>query len=375
MNDIPDLKPGLEQRLFAKASANRLPIYGNLELTPLCNMNCDMCFVRLSPSELKTLGRLRTVDEYVRLAEEMRQVGVLFLQLTGGEPLTYPGFRELYLHLERIGMIVTVNTNATLLDDEWADFLGAHPPRRINVTLYGTNNEVYHSLCHLDNGFDKVRAGIRRLKERGVMVKLNYSLTRKNSGQMLQEAFEIADDLEVPIVVDSYMLPAVRERSRNFAHDIRVTPEEMARVDELITRKNLPDVVYREHCRKRLELVEKHKNELAGLERKPMTMNCNGGICAFVVNWQGMLRPCIMLGTPSVDVFETGFEAAWNIISKASSCVTFSPSCSVCYLKSICKVCAASSILETGNEQEKPEYICESTREQYRLLEEVVKKD
>ena len=35
-----------EAALFARAAAGQIPINGSLELTPLCNMNCDMCYVR-----------------------------------------------------------------------------------------------------------------------------------------------------------------------------------------------------------------------------------------------------------------------------------------------------------------------------------------
>ena len=143
MNNLPDITLGVEQKLFAKAVNNRLPIYGNLELTALCNMNCDMCFVRLSPQEMKSRGRLRTVDEYIRLVDEMREAGVLFIQLTGGEPLLYPGFKQIYLHLLESGFVVTVNSNGTLIDDEWSDFFAAHPPRRINITLYGADPKTY----------------------------------------------------------------------------------------------------------------------------------------------------------------------------------------------------------------------------------------
>lgn len=34
-------------------------------------------------------------------------------------------------------MIVTVNTNGTLLNEDWAAFFAKNPPRRVNVTLYG----------------------------------------------------------------------------------------------------------------------------------------------------------------------------------------------------------------------------------------------
>ena len=34
----------------------------------------------------------------------------------------------------------------------------------------------------------------------------------------------------------------------------------------------------------------------------------NAGNCSFTLNWQGHMRPCVVLSTPSVSVFEEGFE-------------------------------------------------------------------
>ena len=87
----------LERRLVHKAKNSRIPINGSIELLPLCNMNCDMCYVRLSRTEMEAQGRLRTLDEWLDIAEEMRKAGTLFLLLTGGEPLLYPDFKQLYL--------------------------------------------------------------------------------------------------------------------------------------------------------------------------------------------------------------------------------------------------------------------------------------
>ena len=46
----------IEQFLCEKATVNHVPINAILELTPLCNMNCDMCFVRLRAEEMKQKG-------------------------------------------------------------------------------------------------------------------------------------------------------------------------------------------------------------------------------------------------------------------------------------------------------------------------------
>ncbi len=66
-------------------------------------MNCDMCYVRLSRSEMERQGRLRTVEEWVRLAEQMQKAGTVFLLLTGGEPLLFPDFKTLYRRLRNHG--------------------------------------------------------------------------------------------------------------------------------------------------------------------------------------------------------------------------------------------------------------------------------
>lgn len=55
----------IEQALMSQASLKRTPINGSLELLPLCNMNCDMCYVRLSREEMERQGRMRTGDEWI----------------------------------------------------------------------------------------------------------------------------------------------------------------------------------------------------------------------------------------------------------------------------------------------------------------------
>ena len=53
----------IEQQMFAMATEKKVPLYGVLELLPLCNLNCDMCYVRMSREEMEQVGRLRRYDE------------------------------------------------------------------------------------------------------------------------------------------------------------------------------------------------------------------------------------------------------------------------------------------------------------------------
>ena len=46
----------IERMLLDRAKRTRTPANGSIEILPLCNMNCDMCYVRLSREEMEKLG-------------------------------------------------------------------------------------------------------------------------------------------------------------------------------------------------------------------------------------------------------------------------------------------------------------------------------
>ena len=80
------------------------------------------------------------------------------------------------------------------------------------------------------------------------------------------------------------------------------------------------------------------------------------------------MRPCVTLSEPSVPVFEIGFEEAWEEISKKAKVLHVNEKCTRCRLRPICKTCAASAKLETGEYDGVPEYLCRYAEEYLRLL-------
>ena len=91
----------IERRLIQDAAQKRIPINGSIELLPLCNMRCDMCYVRMDRQEMESKGRLRTAEEWLEVARQMRDAGTLFLLLTGGEPLVRHGCTQLVKKLKQ----------------------------------------------------------------------------------------------------------------------------------------------------------------------------------------------------------------------------------------------------------------------------------
>ena len=353
---------GAEQRMLELAAKKQIPINASIELLPLCNMNCDMCYVRLSREEMEQQGRLRTVEEWLSVARQMRDSGTLFLLLTGGEPLLYPDFKRFYLALREMGFLITINTNGTLIDADWAAFFGAHKPRRINITLYGADEQAYESLCHYPGGFERVTNGVHLLRRQGVEVKLGVSLTPHNA-QNLDGFVAVGSNLGVPVNVDTYMMPAERERSLPFDKQVRLSPEVAA-------RGRIRSLALMMGCEGFLEFTTRHLYwaEHMPAPELPNRMTCLAGSCSCTINWQGKMRPCVVMTSPEADVFEMGFDAAWKKILREVDNIILSDTCAACKLRMLCRTCAASALLETGSYDGVPEYMCRYARETYRQL-------
>lgn len=355
----------VERMLLEQAKRTRTPANGSIELLPLCNMNCDMCYVRLSREEMERKGRLRTADEWLEIGRQMKEAGVLFLLLTGGEPFLYPDFRKLYMGLKEMGMILTINTNGTLINEELAEFLGKYKPRRVNITLYGTKEETYANLCHYPGGYEKTLRGIRLLREHGVDVKVGGSLARANRDD-LDRLLDLGEELKIPVRVDTYMMPAVRERELPYNMQSRLDPEDAAKARIHALKREMGPELFPQYVQQSVYRAD-HPEPA---EEIPGHISCLAGRCSFTVNWQGELRPCVVLSEPAASVFEIGFEAAWKHIVEETDKILLNAKCSTCHLRHLCRTCAASALLETGSYDAVPDYMCRYAAESLRLLRE-----
>ena len=351
----------MEKMILRRAAGMQRPVSGTLELLPLCNMNCDMCYIRMDRREMEKRGTMHTADEWISLCEDMKEEGILFLLLTGGEPLLFPDFRKLYTALKKMGMVLTVNTNGTLLDEEWADFFAKYPPRRINITLYGTDEKTYQDLCHY-TGFEKALNAVRLLRDRNIDVKMNGSATKVNKDQM-EELYKIAEELQVPIHVDTYMIPGIRDRNLPIEQQSRLNPEDAAEAELLVLKHEMSEKEYSDYKRYILKQVESSTAYNKGI-------SCMAGNCAFQIDWKGEMHPCLSLTQPAVKVFEEGFKRSWERISTEAKKLHLNEKCGTCRLRPVCKTCVASAYLETGKYDGVSEYLCKMAEHMVKLLRE-----
>lgn len=357
MVNIP-VEPPVTEYLHAKAARKRIPLNGTFELTPLCNMDCRMCYVRMSRQQQEAIGPLRTGEEWLALGEEAKKRGMLYLLLTGGEPFSRPDFREILSGLHAMGFVISINSNGTLINEAVVEWLKETPPTRINLTLYGASDETYARLCRNPKGFTQVTRAIHLLKEAGITVKLNCSLTPYNAHDM-EAIIAFAKEEQLILQATSYMFPPLRRDSSKIGQNDRFTPEEAAyyaaKIESLLNG--------REAYLRRMQDMNLSLPDVPG-EDCPDTageeMHCRAGKCSFWVTWDGRLLPCGMLpGEDAANVFDVGFDGAWKQASDFASHIRLPSKCAGCGLKKQCKACAAMVLTETGGFSRIPEYRCQ----------------
>ncbi|MDO4621463.1 MAG: radical SAM protein [Eubacteriales bacterium] len=349
--------PGLNTYLYQKADRLQIPIGGTFELTPMCNMNCRMCYVRKTREEM---GRdLLPAGEWIRIGREAREQGLLFLLLTGGEPFLRPDFREIYEELHDMGFVLTINSNGTLIDEQVISWLKERPPIRINITLYGASNASYARLCANPQGFDQVMRGIHLLKREGIEVKLNYTVTPYNA-EDFHAIRKIAAEEELYIQTVTYLFPPIRKGRENIGRNDRFTPETAAyysawnqlyNMGPKAFRKRTDTMLAEDSC---LDFTTETTEEREGIR-------CHAGKSSFWVTWEGKMLSCGMLDQPSADIIETGFAGAWKTIVQRTAAIRMPAKCTSCASRKKCGVCAAMVLAESGDYEKEPLYRCRMT--------------
>ena len=361
----------LTQYLFQKASRARHPLSGTFELSPVCNLNCRMCYVRKTPQEVAAHDRpMMTLEQWLHIAREAKQAGMLYLLLTGGEPFLWPDFWELYEQLTAMGFLVSINSNGTLIDGEAIRRLKANPPTRVNITLYGAGDETYRALCRADGMFDRVDRAISGLREAGVLVKLNCSLTPANAKD-LEALCRYARERELILEINTYMFPPLRRDPAMVGRNQRFTPQEAAWYHFKKYQYQQGDERYIRF----LKNAERGLIDPPGLDEQCVDpvdgkVACRAGNASFWITWDGWMTPCGMMPTPKVDMTALPFSEAWAELVQVTEELAVSSVCLGCANQAMCHACAAMAMAETGSAGGIPTYLCRMVEEMKRLAKE-----
>ena len=350
-------EPYLSRYLHNKGAKLGLPISGTFELTARCNFDCPMCYVHLKQEDIDAQGRELTTQQWIDLAQKASDAGMVFALLTGGEPFVRKDFFEIYHAMKKMGLMISINSNGSMLSGEVRRKLIEDPPFRINISLYGGSSDTYCQMCGKP-AYDQVIENIAALKEAGVDVRLNVSITPYNR-QDLEAICRKAEELGVHVKLASYMYPSIRVNGGRYGYGDRLSPEAAAdaSVEWDSLRFDAETFAQRAKAMQEYTLVEESE---CGVDLDE-GVGCRAGSTAFWMTWDGRMLPCGMMPHPVAYPLEDGVESAWKQIREETAKLRMPAKCSGCPKRGVCSVCAAVCVTETGRFDGVPEYVCKMT--------------
>jgi len=171
-----------------------------------CNLACAYCFF-LDKELLYPSSNFRMSDEmlenYIRQLIESHQTPEVTVAWQGGEPTLmgvdfYRKAIDFQNKYRKPGMTFenTMQTNGTLLDDEWCEFFKENK-FLIGISIDGPRK--LHDVYRVDKGgkgtFDKVMRGVRLLQKHGVEFNVLVTVNRINADYPLEVYHFLRDEV------------------------------------------------------------------------------------------------------------------------------------------------------------------------------------
>jgi len=335
-------------QVHERVLAQRVPISGSIEVTRRCNLSCVHCYNNL-PFEDKEAGRSElTYEEHCRLIEEMAAQGCLWLLYTGGEIFARRDFMEIYREAKKAGFLVTLFTNATLIDKAMAESLSTWRPFSIEVSLYGCTAPTHDRVTRGAGSFDRTISGVKLLMEVGLQPILKTMVLKSNAHELWDMKRFVEEDLGLEFRFDAMINPRVD--SSNAPLRMRLSAEEVVSLDlKEPNRRN-----------EWVKFCDRFNRPMPNSKDRPELYVCGGAHNAFAIDASGGLSTCVLWHGDQFDLRKGSFQEGWetfllNVSRKKS---TRRNNCVACGLRSLCGMCPANGVLECGDAEEPVDFLC-----------------
>ncbi|MQY15154.1 Coenzyme PQQ synthesis protein E [Streptomyces sp. RB5] len=287
---LPDV--GLDRTLLVREPSTYGFAKASWEINLGCDYDCEFCYL----GEKKFAGL--PWDGKARLLEMLRDAGVLWLQITGGEALIDRDFPAAYEYAHQLGMMVQVSTNGSRLHTRpILELFGRLRPYRLTISVYGASPETYEAVTRNRGSFARFTRGLAAARDAGLPVRLNVVVSDRNAHEV-DRMRALADSYGFPHHVFSNISPTIDGAANPLAAQSR-------------------------------EYLK---------ARWPFN-GCNAGHTFFHVNPHGIASICKVGRDPHVKLMTEGIEALPRLGRIAESLQLRVGGCSGCTLSGSCWTC------------------------------------
>lgn len=294
-------------------------------VTQQCDLHCKHCYDRSDRPSFSLAQALRTIDDLHSFCLSRNVRGQV--TFTGGNPLLYPHFTEVYRAASDKGFLLTILGNPAPRE-RMEELIGIQMPELYQVSLEGLpeHNDSIRGRGH----FGRVVTFLEMLRELGVSTMVMLTLTRDNIDHVIPLAEMLRD------VVDDFhfnrlsmvgeganlMLPD-REKYKAFLDEYLATDNPILGIKD-----NLINIIHRERG-------------------KQLFGGCTGFGCGAAFNFISLLsdgeaHACRKFPSPIGNIREKGIAGVYDS-EEARKYREGCRACKGCEIRPVCGGCLASA--------------------------------
>ncbi|MDR1818920.1 MAG: radical SAM protein, partial [Methanobrevibacter sp.] len=151
-----------------------------------CNYKCKHCYNNCEPDKNE---RYIDKDKIMTVLNQLREIGVLAIELTGGEPFLHPNFEEIIMHCLKLFNIVAVITNGSLITEKFLKSLNEHRHKlSFQVPLHSVDSSYMDDFCGNKDSFMNSEKAIKLLTKYGFLTRVGMIITPENINSMVDTA-------------------------------------------------------------------------------------------------------------------------------------------------------------------------------------------
>jgi len=304
---------------------SQAPYSAMIEISDHCNEACVHCYqVHGQKSEM-------TTDEVKGVIDELAEMGVLMLTISGGEATLRHDFLDIVEHARKRRFAVKIYTNGLRITAEVARKLADLAVQEVHISLYSHRAEVHDGVTRVPGSFEKTVSAVRHLVEASIAVVLKTPLMQANAAEY-REYIALADSLGA----DFSLGPTIHAREDGTLGPQKLAMDQRTRVlAESDPATGLGS--------------GRPKTQQADVNTRPC------GACTGVVHIEanGEMRPCALLTVPVGNTLTEGVREAWASNPEARLIRSLSwadiHGCRDCDLRPFCTRCFANAQAEGGD--------------------------
>lgn len=157
---------------------------GGIILFPGCSNKCVFC----EPEGIPFVGKLSNLYQGWKAKMNIREFekeGIEFVEISGGDPLEYPGLLTLVETLKKKGKTIQLSSHGRQLKDiEFLKRLKDAGLDKLRIPLYAAD-ETHDKVTQAPGSFEETLAGIKNAVSLGIPVQISCLILKENKDSMI----------------------------------------------------------------------------------------------------------------------------------------------------------------------------------------------